>query len=55
MIMNRKPITITIDVKLDKEIRNMQASFIKKSNRSWSYSSVLNLILEEGLKSFKKK
>ena len=51
----KKPVTISIDEKLDKQIRTLQASLIAKSGSSWSYSKVLHLLVEEGLKHASKK
>jgi hypothetical protein len=50
--VTKKPVTITIDIESDKQIRRLQANFISSSNKNWSYSAVLNLVIEEGLKSF---
>ena len=43
-------ITIAIDTELEKELRTMQAELIKKTNKSVSFSHVLNNILKEGLR-----
>ena len=45
-----KRITVMVDDDLDKKIRLMQAKLIQKENTSISYSYVLNLILQGGLK-----
>jgi hypothetical protein len=52
----KKRITFTIDRDLDKKIRQYQANLISTTNVGWSYSSILELVIEEGLKSdtFKK-
>jgi len=47
-VINR--ITIAIDRELEKELRTMQAELIKKTNKSVSFSQVLNNILKEGLR-----
>jgi hypothetical protein len=46
----KKRITFTIDEDLDKKIRHLQVDLISKTNQGWSYSSVLSVIIEEGLK-----
>lgn len=51
--MTKKPVTITIDTKLDEKIRRMQASIISSTGASWSYSEILCLVAEEGIKKFK--
>ena len=43
-------ITIAIDTEVEKELRTMQAELIKKTNKSVSFSQVLNNILKEGLR-----
>lgn len=48
--MTKKRITFTLDDDLDKKIRHLQVELISKTNHGWSYSSVLSVILEEGLK-----
>jgi len=47
-VINR--ITIAIDTEVEKELRSMQAALIKKTNKSVSFSQVLNNILKEGLR-----
>ena len=44
-------VTITITPMLDKKIRKLQSELIQKTIRSWSYSKVVELILETGMKS----
>ncbi len=51
--MTKKPVTITIDAKLDEKVRRIQASVISSTGSSWSYSEILGLVVEEGLKKFK--
>ena len=53
--MPKKAITVTLDEKLDKKIRNLQAKIIEKSKVNWSYSSVVGMLIEEGMKSFSPK
>ena len=48
-----KRITIMLDEKLEKKIRNIQASMIKKLNTGISFSEVMNQILQEGLQKSK--
>ncbi len=43
-------ITIAIDTEIEKKLRTMQAELIKKTNKSVSFSQVLNNILKEGLR-----
>lgn len=40
-----------MDQDLDKKIRSLQVGLITGTNQGWSYSSVLGLVIEEGLKS----
>jgi len=47
--MNRR-ITITIDKTLETKLRTIQAAKITETNKSVSFSQILNLILLEGLK-----
>lgn len=53
--MVKKRVTITIDKELDEKIRQLQVEFITKSNKNWSYSSVLSVVIGEGLKGFSHK
>ena len=52
--MVKKPVTITIDIELDKKIRRLQSSLISETQDAWSYSSVTSMIIKEGLKKFQK-
>lgn len=45
-----KRVTITIDDKIDKTLRRMQANLILLDGESHSYSQVLNDTLRQGLK-----
>ncbi len=47
--MGRK-ITIVLDEELEKKLRLIQSKFVKNSIKSISFSHVLNMVLEEGLK-----
>lgn len=55
MAQTKKRVTFTIDKELDKKIRHLQVELISSTNRGWSYSAVLDVIIEEGLKDFTKK
>ncbi len=44
-----KRITIMLDDDIDRKIRLMQSKIIKKENKSISFSSVINLPLEENI------
>ncbi|MCZ6582867.1 MAG: hypothetical protein O6761_06825 [Thaumarchaeota archaeon] len=46
-------ITIVLDDPLNEKLRSIQAELIQKSPKSVSFSHVLNLVVEEGLKKFK--
>lgn len=43
--MVKKPIGTTIDEKIEIKIRNLQSQLIKETNRGWSFSEILNLLL----------
>ncbi len=45
-------ITITLDPNLESTIRNIQAKKISESNKTISFSNVINEILRKGLKDF---
>jgi hypothetical protein len=53
--MAKKRVTITIDKEIDEKIHRLQAEFISKSSRNWSFSSVLSVIIEEGMKTLNNK
>jgi len=46
-------VTILIDETNAEKLRNIQAKLIKTSIKSVSFSHVLNLVVEEGLRKFK--
>ncbi len=46
-------VTVVIDETNAEKLRNIQAKLIKTSVKSVSFSHVLNLVLEEGLRKFK--
>lgn len=48
--MAKKRVTFTLDEDLDKKIRQLQISLISTTNQGWSYSSVLGIVIDEGLK-----
>ncbi|MFN3654802.1 MAG: hypothetical protein ACK4TO_05695 [Candidatus Nitrosotenuis sp.] len=48
--MAKKRVTFTLDEDLDKKIRQLQISLISATNQGWSYSSVLGIVIDEGLK-----
>jgi hypothetical protein len=48
--LSKKRVTFTLDEELDKKIRNLQVSLITTTNQGWSYSAVLGVVIEEGLK-----
>ena len=43
-------ITIVLDEELEKKLRLLQSKLVKNSVKSISFSRVLNMIVEEGLK-----
>lgn len=51
LVSNR--ITVVLDSGNIEKLRTIQAKMIKSSIKSVSFSHVLNLVLEEGLKKFK--
>jgi hypothetical protein len=53
--MVKKRVTVTIDKELDEKIHHLQADFISKSSKSWSYSSVLGIVIDEGIKTLNHK
>lgn len=46
-------VTIVLDSSLAEKLRILQAKMIKSSSKSVSFSSVVNDVLEEGLKKIK--
>lgn len=46
-------ITIVLDTMNAEKLRNIQAKMIRSSTKSVSFSHVLNLVVNEGLKKFK--
>ncbi|MBC8516522.1 MAG: hypothetical protein ISR81_07580 [Nitrosopumilus sp.] len=46
-------ITIVLDTMNTEKLRNIQAKMIRSSTKSVSFSHVLNLVVNEGLKKFK--
>ncbi|WP_205097672.1 hypothetical protein [Candidatus Nitrosotenuis uzonensis] len=49
--MTKKRITFTIDEELHRKVRNMQVRLISSTQKGWSYSSVLSILIKEGLES----
>lgn len=49
--MTKKRITVTIDEELARKVRNMQVRLISSTQEGWSYSSVLGMLIKEGLES----
>jgi hypothetical protein len=50
--MARRKSSINIDSEIESQIRQLQAELIAKTKINWTYSSVLSIILENGLKDF---
>jgi len=46
-------VTIVLDDANAEKLRNLQAKLIKTSSKSVSFSHVLNIVLEDGLKKHK--
>jgi len=46
----KKPITITITAEQEKKARALQAKLISVTNTNWSFSQVVGILLDEGLK-----
>ncbi len=46
-------VTIVLDDANAEKLRNLQAKMIKSSSKSVSFSHVLNIVLEEGIKKHK--
>lgn len=46
-------ITIMLDSEISSKLRNIQSKMIKTSDKSVSFSKVINEILTEGLKHYK--
>ena len=53
--MTVKRVSITIDESLDHKVRLVQSSLLKHTHSNWNYSRVMNLLLENALKSFNPK
>ena len=43
-------ITIMLDTEITKKIRSLQADLIKKHTKNFSFSRVLSMVIEKGLK-----
>ena len=48
----KERVTITIRADHDNNLRTLQSKLIASTHRNWSYSKVIELIIEQGLKSF---
>ena len=48
--MTKRKTTINLDEEIESQIRHLQEELIATSKINWSYSSVLTLLLENGLK-----
>jgi hypothetical protein len=46
-------VTIVLDDVNSEKLRNLQAKMIKTSSKSVSFSHVLNVVLEDGLKKYR--
>jgi len=51
--MAMKRVTVVLNSANAEKLRNIQARMIKNSTKSVSFSHVLNLVLDQGLKKFK--
>lgn len=49
--LSKKRVTFTIDEELDRMIRNLQVILISSTQRGWSYSAVLEILVKNGLDS----
>ncbi len=52
--MEKLRVTITMENELGKKLRVLQALLITASKSNWSFSAVVNDVLEEGIKQFSK-
>ena len=50
--MAKRKSSINIDSEIEEQIRQLQAELVAITKINWSYSSVLSIILENGLKDF---
>ena len=50
--MARRKSSINIDSEIESQIRQLQSELIATTKINWTYSSVLSLLLENGLKDF---
>ena len=50
--MAKRKSSINIDSEIEGQIRQLQSELIATTKINWSYSSVLSIILENGLKDF---
>ncbi len=52
--MEKLRVTITMENELGKKLRVLQALLITASKSNWSFSAVVDEVLEEGIKQFSK-
>ena len=52
--MEKLRVTITMENELGKRLRVLQALLITASKSNWSFSAVVDEVLEEGIKQFSK-
>ena len=52
--MEKLRVTITMEKEIGKKRRVLQALLITASKSNWSFSAVVNDVLEEGIKQFSK-
>ena len=50
--MAKRKSSINIDEEIESQIRQLQSELIATTKINWTYSSVLTLLLENGLKDF---
>ena len=50
--MSKRKSSINIDSEIESQIRQLQSELIAATKINWTYSSVLTLLLENGLKDF---
>ena len=50
--MVKRKSSINIDSDIEAQVRQLQAELIASTKINWTYSSVLSIILENGLKDF---
>ncbi len=53
-MITKRRITITIDSDLVQKVREVQAWYTLKTNKSWSFSKVLEFLASEGIAQLRK-